>query len=233
MKDFTKNEMEVIDNMIVSEIPEMIKRGCSIEQYYGKRAELNIHIIQFAVGGELAEKQFGKRKGENTFKFNRPLPTASQIAVVAAQINNFVLGTEKAFLEAQLTSIDSEDMNIPEIIQDSMIGPMEKATNKNLKAAILGENGVSYYEMQLGGLDVVTLAGIGADARKHHNFQMTCIIAGATVLVAGSAIAGYFAYNKYNKYEENKDERIDLEIEPVEIDTTDDGAEMPEVVVIE
>ena len=231
MKKFAAKEIEVIKKLATEEIPAMIAAGTTEDQYNAKRADLNAHIIQFAVGGEIIELK-GKKAGQNTFKFNKGLPTKAQIADVADVVNTFIANVENPYLLSLNKADGIDDMDIPTgDVYAANVKPLEKARNKELRAKILGTEGVAYYQMKLSGLDVITLAGIGEEARKRANFTTAIIVGGIVVVLAGAGVAGYLIYeNKKNKEEEPAVDTDDIvDVDPDEVDIDPDDA--PEVVL--
>ena len=210
MGKFVKKEIEVIKKLAETEIPAMVNNGCTDAEYRQKRAELNMHIIQACVGGEMVE---GKKN--NKFKFNHHLPNMSQVAEMAAIMT--------AFADAECSFFDTDpddDMGIPE---EGLVKP-DKTRNKNLKAAILGDGCKAMYNLPLNGVDVCTLAAMGAEARQAHNTTVAIIVAGVVVTVAVGAGVGMYLYSKHKddkelaEIEDEMDDVDDIDIDSVEVD---------------
>lgn len=230
MKNFTNKELETIKKLATEEIPAMIAAGTTEQLYNAKRAELNAHVIQLCVGGEIVDLK-GKKEGQSTFKFNKALPSKAVVAEVADVINTFIANVENPYLSALNQADGVDDMSIPSgDVYAANIKPLEKAKNKDLKAKILGTEGIAYYQMKLSGLDVITLAGIGEEARKRANTTKALIIGGAVILLAGAGVAGYFIYeNKKNKEEAPEVDTDIVDVDPDDVDIDPDDA--PEVVL--
>lgn len=209
MGKFVKKEIEIIKKLAETEIPAMVNKGCTDTEYRQKRAELNMCVIQACVGGEMVE---GKKS--NTFKFNHHLPNMSQVAEIAA------IMTEFADAECSFFDTDPDDMGIPE----GLVKP-DKTRNKNLKAAILGDGCKAIYNLPLNGVDVCTLAAMGAEARQAHNTTVAIVVAGVVVTVAVGAGVGMYIYKKKHHHTDNDvdidDADVDIDADDIDIDNVD------------
>lgn len=223
MAKFSAKELKTIKQLAQQDIPAMVQAGCDEQAYNAKRAELNAHIIQLCVGGEIVDLK-GKKEGQSTFKFNKTLPTKKEVAEVADILNNFIATIENPFL-LNLQRSEDDDMSIQTgDVYAANIVAYDKPKNKDLKAKILGTEGIAYYQMKLSGLDVITLAGIGEEARKNANFKKMIIIGGAVILVAAAAGIGYYIYS------EKKNDACDCDTCDCDVDIDDvDIDDVPEV----
>lgn len=224
MKSFATKELETIKKLATQEIPALIATGCDENMYNAKRAELNAHVIQLCVGGEIVELK-GKKEGQQTFKFNKALPTKAQVAECSAIINTYIGMVENPFLMNLAHDDGDDDMSIQtgDVYAANVIA-MEKPKNKDLKANILGTECIPYYQMKLSGLDVITLAAIGEEARKRANFQKTLIIGGIIVLLAVAGGVCYYFYTKKDECCEDCD--CDIDQEDIDLDPDDAPVEV-------
>lgn len=227
MAKFAEKEMAVIKKLAQEEIPALIATGVDEKIYYQKRAELNVHIIQLCVGGEMYELK-GKKAGQNGFRFNKSLPTKAQVAELGEIINTFIATVENPYIQG-LNGADVDDMSIPtNLILNAQVTAPEKVTNKTLREKIVGDS--SYYQLQLSAIDVMNLAAIGEQARKDANFKTTIIVGASVLVLAGAAVGGYFIYKNYkNKDEEVAEAEVVVDAE-CDVDPDDvDIDEAPEV----
>lgn len=209
MAKFTEEKMAAISSKLAALRTLLVNaQENDNDKYMALRAELNMEIIQFCVGGKFYEK----KDGSNAIKFTAPLPSRQQVAEVARLVDEFVK------LESQAYESDDEDDMSCSCLLRNEVADVDKINNKQLREAIFnGTNGeLCYYKRYLTGIDVMTLAGIGEKARKDARLK-TLIIGGSIVLVTGIAVGtGIYLYNK--KKEEDDMECIDI---PPEDDADD------------
>lgn len=224
-KSFATIRLEEIKTIAQQEIPVLIAQNCDKAKYTAKRAELNLKVIEFCVGGTLSGKNSDK------FKFNHRLPSKAKVAEAASVINAFIRDIENPYLmdlENEAYS-DDDDMDIPgnEMLPAGIIIDIKKASNKNLRKAILGKDGLPYYQSQLTGTDVYNLAAAGDEARKKHKRTVTLIVAGTAVALTAAGVAGYCYYKKKQA---DKDQQmlddINAEIADEEIADPDAGSDI-------
>lgn len=227
MGKFTSETINQIKALAETNIPAYVKSAEADEKgFYALRAELNAHIIQALVGGTITKK----KDGTNTMKFNKPLPDKTQVAEISAILQNFITTVEVPFFaELAGEAVEDDDVEIKTVMPGANVAPMEKATNKKLRAAIL-EGPNAYFRCQLTPVDVATIAGIGEAARKKANLIKFIIIGGVSVAVIGGVAAAVIIHNK------KKDEKIEAEVkEEIEVEETEDDIddidpdEVPEV----
>lgn len=231
MSKYTQNQVEKINKLAVVEIPALITAGCNEQAYNMKRAELNMEIVKLCVGGEIVDLK-GKNEGKMNIKFNKPLPSKAEVGKVAQILDTFVKKVELPFFAELNAEEGMEDMEIPH----TPVAALEKATNKELKARILGDGYLAYYKQNIGPMDVYTIAAIGEEARKRANRTKLIVIGGVVLAVTAATVAGVYIYNK--KKEENEllevadddhlEDDVDSDnIDPDEEDIDIDAVEVP------
>ena len=224
-KSFATIRLEEIKAIAQQEIPVLIAQNCDKKKYNAKRAVLNAKVIEFCVGGTLSGKNSDK------FKFNHHLPSKAKVAEAAEVINTFIRDVENPYLKSLENKAysDDDDMDIPgnEMLPAGIIIDIKKASNKNLRKAILGKDGLPYYRSQLTGTDVYNLAAAGDEARKKHKRTVTLIVAGTAVALTAAGVAGYCYYKKKqsDKDKEMLDD-INAEIADEEIADPDAGSDI-------
>ena len=228
-KSFATIRLEEIKAIAQQDIPALVAQKCDIKVYNAKRADLNVKVIEFCVGGTLSGKNSDK------FKFDHRLPSKAKVAEAASVINTFIRDVENPYLikttkkASKAAAMDDDDMDIPgnEMLPAGIIVDIKKASNKNLRKAILGKNGLPYYNSQLTGTDVYNLAAAGDVARKKHNKTVTLIVAGTTVALTAAGVAGYCYYKK-KQSDKDKEmlEDINAEIADEEITDPDAGSDI-------
>lgn len=220
MGKFVKKELDTIKKLATQEIPTLVSQGCTEEVYNQKRAELNVHIIQMCVGGELVDTKKGQK-----FRFNHMMPTMSQIAEAAEVINTFIATVENPYLDGLYVdgNTDADDLEIPvSEIMVANVPKFAKVNNKAIREAVLGKAGAPLYQLKLTGLDICTLAAAGEKARKKQNLTIALIVAGVAVTVTAVGVGGYI-YCKSKKDQKMEDDIADeIADETVEVDDIDD-----------
>jgi len=206
-KSFATIRLDEIKQIAQQEIPALIAQKCDTKQYNEKRANLNVKVIEFCVGGTLSGEKHDK------FKFNHRLPSKAKVAEAADVINRFIRDVENPYLikaaAKKSKAVNDDDLDIPsnELLPAGIIIDIKKASNKSLRKAIIGKDGLPYYNSQLTGTDVYNLAAAGDEARKKHNRTVTLIVAGTTVALTAAGVVGYTIYKK--KQEEKDQELLD------------------------
>ena len=227
MANYSVEKMTLINTMLTQTMPAYLASAeKTSEGYQQLRAELNMEIIQFCVGGQIKDTKNG-----DTIKFNKKLPSREQVATVAAALDAYIKKYEADIIEQD--EDDDDDMSCNVCCMTNELAPVDKINNKQLKENILtgGTAGLAYYKRFLTGIDVITLAGIGEKARKDHNIKVA-IIAGSVVLVAGAAVtAGVLIKKNHDNSCANPDlDELDVDVDDVDVDEIED-LDIPEVEV--
>ena len=204
MSKFVTEEIKKIEAIVTAGIQKI--EQSSEEEYNAMRLELNMHVIQTLIGGEVATKKDGSYK----IKFNKPLPSMVEVATIAGLVDKFY----QAEMKQCVGYDDDDDMSIPE---DTNMIQYTKMNQKELQGAVLGAGG--FASMMINGTDCITIAGIGKETRKKANFHKALIIGGISVAIIGAATAGCIIYKKKHKDDDIIDaEVVDIEAEPIELD---------------
>lgn len=202
-KKFVENE--------IAKIKEMVASGSTDITHH---AELNLHILQALVGGEITKS----KKGETKIKFSHSIPTTSQVAEIAKICDDYA----QKIAEVLSVSNEEDDMTIPvENITRAIPVIDGKINNKTLQSYVIEPGGVM--TCMLSGTDCITIAAYGEAARKDAIIKRTIIIGGCVLVIAGGITAGVIIHsNKKNDDEVEDDTVVDDEdvVPAVEIDET-------------
>lgn len=208
-KKFVENEIAKIKELVALDKP-------GNEHHI----ELNTHILQALVGGEITKT----KKGDTKIKFSHTIPTTSQVAEIARICDEYAqkVAERLSALTADLISPDGEeDMDIPvENITRAIPTIDGKINNKALQGYVLNPGGVM--ACMLSGTDCITIAAYGEAARKNAIIKRTIIIGGCALVIAGGITAGVIIYNKKKDGKEVEDAVVVDDVEDsvpvVEID---------------
>ena len=206
-----ENQISEIRNWATQGIPALIasKPGLDVKGYFQEgRLCLNLLLIETLIGAEITADTGKNAKGDYKIKFNRRLPTATELAEISEIVAKFIKDVEKPFLD-QFTTTDPGDMNIPDDVSTIRL---EKINAKSMKELIFGGAGPVTNRM-LNAIDCIQLAGVGEQLRKRTIRNRVLIVGGIALVVTGGTIVGV------NMYKKHKDK--------VAADTGTDGA--PEV----
>ena len=208
-KKFVENEIAKIKELAAAE-------AMGNEHHF----ELNSHILQALIGGEITKT----KKGETKIKFSHAIPTTAQVAEIAKICDDYAqkVAERLSAAAADLILPDGEDdMDIPvENITRAIPTIDGKINNKALQSYVINPGGVM--ACMLSGTDCITIAAYGEAARKNAIIKRTIIIGGCVLVIAGGITAGVIIRNKKKNDEEVEDIAVIDDVEDtvpaVEID---------------
>ncbi len=201
----TNENLELITKRVDEIVAEYQNNG-TITNYAEKRREINVAVIETAVGIEFKPAKKGGFKGHLGKKASN-----QDLLAIQLQLNRLF------DIEANMTSGDDQDAipgpNYVQLSKDAKI--------KDIYAGLIGNYGLINRNVGCG--DVIALAAVGDTLRKKY-FKRNAIIVGSIVLatVAGGTIAYIVVkHNKKNEVVTSNDDSTTLP-EPEIIDL-DDG----------
>lgn len=231
---YVKGIIKDIRILTTKEIPDAISKEKykDVKEYISTaRTELNILLIEAALGCEI------KTKGDGKVKFNHKLPSKSNLSDLCELLQTFIDNVENPFL-AKMTnnvttvSTDAGDMEVPLKFDMRINGEvkrvrmLDKPDNKRLKKEIFDKDMIRNVKIDV--TDMMRLAAMGEDARKKENKKKMLIIGGVVILLTGAVVAGIVIYN-HNKEEDIMigDDIVDGDIPDIDMD--DGDADIPQV----
>ncbi len=195
----------------IAKIKEMVAAGTTDVAHH---VELNTHILQALIGGEITKT----KKGDTKIKFTHAIPTTKQVAEIANLCDLYA----QTVAEKLSVASDEDDMTIPVENITREIPTLEgKINNKILQNYVINAGGAM--SCMISGTDCITIAAYGEAARKDAIIKRTIIIGGCVLVIAGGITAGVIIHNK-------KKDGEDLEV--VDLDATTEES-VPEVTIDE
>ena len=187
--------------------------------YNERRVEINVLLIEIALGAEFTEK----KDGSFAVKFNKPLPTKEECAMAYTVIDTFVKSVESGDAE------EDDDMQIPLNI-GNQLPAVEKISAKVLKNIIFGGDGTtSILQLRLNGNDFIELSVWGEKLHKKKIFWTWLIVGASSAVVIGGGITAGVIIAKHCKKAEKEDTVAEIET----IETTEDIDDIPDTVEID
>lgn len=224
--------IEELKGFVMNEAPAIASRCSDYDAYLREvRVPLNYVIISLTVGGTIKTN----KKGVTQLHFNRSLPNREEINEIRKTVDTFIVTVEKPFMSS-MNEEQNDDMEVPLNDEKINIPKMDKATGKNFRGYVFGNEGkCNISKMLLNGNDVNELAAIGEQMRKKRNLHIAMIIGGISlVAVTGGAVAGVVIHNKKKKDGLIVDDvdmiDIDEDIDPVDTVDTSADADIPAMV---
>ena len=223
MSKYTQKRIEEITTLTTIDIPNAIKNGIGLDEYFSKyRITLNLTLIQALIGCEFVAPK--KKDGDYKVKCNHKLPDMDEISKIASIMNNYVTTVEEPFLkENAFDTIDDEDddISLPPVPVSS-IPELEKINQKKINEYIFGDVGLS--RMVITGMDVIELAAVGRKIKKVKNRNMMLLIGGIALLLAGGGIAAACIANSKKDNDDIVDpDNIDIDPDNIDIDPDNIG----------
>ena len=103
-----ENQISEIRNWATQGIPALIasKPGLDVKGYFQEgRLCLNLLLIETLIGAEITADTGKNAKGDYKIKFNRRLPTATELAEISEIVAKFIKDVEKPFLDQFTTQL--------------------------------------------------------------------------------------------------------------------------------
>ncbi|MCM1220116.1 MAG: hypothetical protein NC548_37060 [Lachnospiraceae bacterium] len=217
-----ENKIAEIKKWTTTDIPALINHpDCDAKMYFQKgRLVLNLMLIEALIGAEIKKDEGKKAKGDYVIKFNRHLPTASELGEIVDIVDTFVTEVETPFLDRIAPMQSGDDMGIP---QKSNIR-LEKLNKKSMYDLIFNGGNDAMTNRMINTVDCVQLAGIGEQLRKKTIRNRVLIVGGVALVITGAGMVGYNMYKK--KHEGNNENSGDVNDGPM-VDIG--GDDMPDV----
>lgn len=210
-------------------IPELIAANPNMDDktYFQRgRLCLNLLLIETLIGAEITVDSGKNAKGDYKIKFNRRLPTATELATICGIVSKFIKNVEGPFT----SKFTDDPMGIPE--DDSEI-ELEKINAKSMKDLVFGSGLIN---RMINSVNCVQLASIGDQLRKKTIRDRVLIVGGIALVITGGTIVGINMYKKHKEKEAgeaNTDGAPDVDLESGDMPeiNMDDEADAPVVAI--